>query len=117
MTEEELNAIGAAPSHVGVLKLIAEVRRLEAENAALRARAVPAVVWPEDPRESARVGDLELEVCQILNQPPESSFHWAVRIWDAGEYADGLLVGAAPSLDLARSACEAAFLRLIGCAS
>ncbi len=50
MDERELREIENMQEHGGILpgdvsRLIAEVRRLDAENADLRARAVPALEW------------------------------------------------------------------------
>ena len=54
---------GILPADVG--RMLAEVRRLQAENAALRARAVPAVAWIRENGESAADhGCFRLEVWQ-----------------------------------------------------
>lgn len=153
MTEEELNKIGTALPHVGTLKLIAEIRRLEAErdwlveevcqqtgvtldhlrecmeapnhkpvvnvkmgekwrdifalqaeNAALRARAVPEVVW-SDPTDIT---------------PARAKFGKLLLIaWEDGEWRilfgeEQLVEGDTADLETAKSACVASFLRLVG---
>lgn len=104
MTEEELNEIGATLPHVGTLKLIAEIRRLEAENAALRARAVPEVVWPEG-RIYVDMGELRLVA------RPDGE--WWVEITTEND-TEEVVSGHEASLELAQSACRGAFLRLVG---
>ena len=103
MTEEELNEIGAALPHVGTLKLIAEIRRLEAENAALRARAVPEVVWDGM---LAVAGGFILEV--------RGGFvGWSWATWRNGAVvSNGGMTGGTE--EQAKAHCEAAFLRLVG---
>ena len=113
MTEEELNEIGAALPHVGTLKLIAEIRRLEAENVALRARAVPEVVWQ----------DLAPELGGCAESIAKSGeFALVVYRWgDERAYSirvdETRIRGSMPkavSLADCKSACKAAFLRLVG---
>ena len=92
--------------------LAAAVERLLRENAALRARAVPEVVWPEDPKGSANVGVFELEAVRICNA--DHDWRWYIY---PGEETEEIGCGDADSLEDARRDCVAAFLRLIGCAS
>lgn len=88
------------------------IRALEAELAALRTRAVPAIVWPDDPREPAKAGCFELLVARICNE--DRDWHWYVY---PGEDLEEIEGGEADSLEDARRDCEAAFLRLVGCGS
>ena len=112
MIERELQEIEAMQAAGGVLpgdvgRLVAEVRRLQAENAALRARAVPAVVWGEpgefDPA-VATPGDFRL-------------LAWDDGTWRIVLGGHKIEKGMAEvqTLDAAKSGCEAAFLRLVGC--
>jgi hypothetical protein len=80
------------------IELAAENRALKAENAALRARAVPAIVWEG---EIARAGSFGLT---------SNGEIWFVCV-KVGEQVIVLLKGKTGG----KPACEAAFLRLVGC--
>lgn len=88
----------------GVEGLLARVDALEAENAALRARAVPEVVWPEG-RVYVDVGELRLVA------RPDGE--WWVEITTEND-TEEMVSGHETSLELAQSACRSAFLRLVG---
>jgi hypothetical protein len=92
----------------GVESLLAEVRRLEAENAALRARAVPVLEWHND---EAQAGLFECEI----NPLTEGDFDWSI-VWPGKEEGTiNLEEGTESTREEAESACEAALLRLVGC--
>ena len=110
MDERELREIETMHNQGGILpgdvpRLIAEVRRLAAENEALRARAVPALGWNRLATEShASSGEMELRVDKY-----PGFIQWSI-CWGGeslGDYATSLSDGEAK--------CEAAFLRLVGC--
>lgn len=78
--------------------------------AALRLRAVPAIVWPDDPRGPAKFGVFELFTSRICNA--EQDWSWDIH---PGDDAAEMTSGYADTLEDARRDCEAAFLRLVGC--
>ena len=86
------------------------IKALEAENVALRLRVVPAIVWPDDPREPAKFGVFELFASRICNA--EQDWSWDIH---PGDDAAEMTSGYADTLEDARRDCEAAFLRLVGC--
>ena len=88
----------------GIRELLARVETLEAENAALRARAVPEVVWDGM---LAEVGGFILEV--------RGGFvGWSWAIWRNGTIVSngGGMTGGTEGQ--AKAHCESAFLRLVG---
>ena len=84
--------------------IVAEIRRLQADNAALRARAVPDVMWPEG-RIYVDMGELRLVA------RPDGE--WWVEITTEND-TEEVVSGHEASLELAQSACRGAFLRLVG---
>lgn len=81
-----------------------KIEQLEAENVALRARAVPEVVWPEG-RIYVDMGELRLVA------RPDGE--WWVEITTEND-TEEVVSGHEASLELAQSACKAAFLRFVG---
>ena len=88
----------------GVKDLLARVEALQAENAALRARAVPEVVW-SDPTDIT---------------PARAKFGKLLLIaWEDGEWRilfgeEQLVEGDTADLETAKVACVADVLRLVG---
>ena len=85
-------------------ELRAKLDSLEAEIAALRARAVPEIVWNEN---TSKVGAFTLDV-------PQAPGGWVWRIWWHGALVSSVgMTGG--TMDQAKANCEAAFLRMVGC--
>ena len=101
-----------------VVEMPSRIKALEAENAALRARAVPEFQWARPTkivgfREgkqlsavvlTANVGEVTAQIVKRWTGQ-KLYFHWEI-CWMRGFSSD---------IDGAKSACEAAFLRLVGC--
>ena len=113
VSNEHLRECMSAPNHKPVVNAnmgqsFREQLALQAEVEALRARAVPAVVWPEDQRLPAKIGRFELFVTRVNDA---NCWDWYVY---PGEDIEEMEGGDAGSLEDARRDCEAAFLRLVG---
>ena len=96
--------------------IVAEIRRLQADNAALRARAVPALEWkPVEDRFWCTAGDMVFNV----QKAGSDGFFWR---WFIYNQRDEDLISIRQcswkklcnSPEQAKSACEAAFLQLVG---
>ena len=89
-----------------VVDMPSRIKALEAENAALRARAVPALTW------------LPSVVCDLWTAKVVG---FTLSAWNDGSWTiavgDKLLArgGNGEGLGVAITGCEAAFLRLVGC--
>ena len=91
-----------------VVDMPSRIKALEAENAALRARAVPALEWDND---EAQAGLFECSISPLT----DGDFDWFI-VWPGEEAGTiNLEEGTEPTREEAEDACEAAFLRLVGC--
>jgi hypothetical protein len=96
------------------IELAAENRALKAENAALRARAVPAIVWNRFPMASrAQVGAFRLTVEWLYQGNSTMRWRWWIDMGDT-RVANGSELGYA-TCEEAEGEAGAAFLRLVGC--
>ena len=92
--------------------IVAEIRRLQAENTALRARAVPALEWHKSPAKRelhhANVGLVQLSAWRNL----DGEHSWCIA--HGHGFEEDIADGDAASMDDAKAKCEAAFLWLVG---
>ena len=115
MDERELQEIEAMQAAGGILpgdvgRLVAEVRRLQAENAALRARAVPALEWQPEIFGNGEEAETKAILCEAWHEPIDGGYNWTISSHEGHVLASGNR----PTIDAAKIACEAAFLRLMG---
>ena len=117
MDERELQEIETMHAQGGILpgdvpRLIAEVRQLAADNTAWRERAAWAVMMGASIDRARAAADLR---CRELGARAVPVFDWAI-VWPGEESGTiSLAEGMEESREDAKSACEAAFLRLVGC--
>ena len=101
------------------IELAAENRALKAENAALRARALPVLEWK--PVENGFWCVVGSTVLNVQKATEEGSFwRWSVGVQpeeDMIDVCENPWRKLCTSPEEAKSACEAAFLRLVGAGS
>jgi hypothetical protein len=108
----ETTTLEAREAEARADQVTGELCDVQGENAALRARAVPAIEWHKSPTKrdihNANVGRLLLTAWRGL----DGGYGWCIA--HGHGFEDDIADGDADSIDDAKSKCEAAFLRLVG---